>query len=187
MLLVTPGGNRGDAARCRELGVAGYLTGPVVAADIVDGVEAIVAGSDELVTRHWLKERRRTLYVLMADDSHTNRTLVTEILEQRGHHVVSAANGTEVVEAFERQMFDIVLLDIHMPDSDGYAAARLIRKLSHHGAAVPIVAVSGSVSDTGRKRAKDAGMANFLAKPYVPEMLVEVVETLARSTTPISA
>lgn len=184
MLLVTPGGNRGDAARCRELGISGYLTGPVVAADIVDAVEAIVAGSDELVTRHWLKERRRTLYVLVADDSETNRTMVTEVLEQRGHQVVSAPNGAEAVEAFERQVFDIVLLDLHMPDSDGYAASRMIRKLGSHGSAIPIVAVSGSVSDTGRARASDAGMNQFLAKPYVPEALVEIVETLARVRQP---
>ena len=184
MLLVTPGGNRGDAARCRELGISAYLTGPVVAADIVDAVEAIVAGADELVTRHWLKERRRTLYVLVADDSAANRTLVTEVLEQRGHHVVAASNGAEAVDAFESQVFDIVLLDLHMPDSDGYAASRLIRKLGSHGAAVPIVAVSGSVSDLGRRRASDAGMNEFLAKPYVPEALVEIVETLARVRQP---
>ncbi len=184
VLLVTPGGNRGDAARCREIGIAAYLTGPVVAGDIVDAVEAIVAGADELVTRHWLKERRRTLYVLMADDSAANRTLVGEILEQRGHHVVTASNGLEAVEAFESQVFDIVLLDLHMPDSDGYAASRLIRRLGTHGASVPIVAVSGSVSDTGRRRANDAGMNEFLAKPYVPEALVEVVEALARVRQP---
>jgi CheY-like chemotaxis protein len=184
MLLVTPGGNRGDAARCRELGVSGYLTGPVVAADIVDAVEAIVAGASELVTRHWLKERRRTLYVLIADDSETNRLMVTEVLEQRGHHVVAAGNGAEAVEAFERQVFDIALLDLHMPDSDGYAAARMIRKLGSHGRRIPIVAVSGSVSDAGRQRATEAGMNQFLAKPYVPEQLVEIVETLARVREP---
>lgn len=181
MLLVTPGGNRGDAARCRELGIAGYLTGPVVAADIV---EAIVADTGELVTRHWLKERRRTLYVLLADDSQANRIMVTEVLEQRGHQVVSASNGAEAVDAFERQVFDIVLLDLHMPDSDGYAASRMIRKLGTHGGEVPIVAVSGSVSDMGRQRAADAGMNQFLAKPYVPEALVEIVETLGRVRQP---
>ena len=184
MLLVTPGGNRGDAARCRELGIAGYLTGPVVAADIVDAVEAIVADTGELVTRHWLKERRRTLYVLLADDSQANRIMVTEVLEQRGHQVVSASNGAEAVDAFERQVFDIVLLDLHMPDSDGYAASRMIRKLGTHGGEVPIVAVSGSVSDMGRQRAADAGMNQFLAKPYVPEALVEIVETLGRVRQP---
>jgi CheY-like chemotaxis protein/nitrogen-specific signal transduction histidine kinase len=176
IVVVTPGGQRGDGARCREIGVAGYLTGPTVPGDVADTLEAVIAGVPELVTRHWLNERRRSLRVLVADDSATNRTLLTKMLENRGHRTITAANGLAVLDLVTDQAVDVVLLDLHMPELDGYAAAERIRALPGATAAVPIIAVSGSVSDAGRERCRALGIDSFVAKPFHPEHLLGLVE-----------
>lgn len=179
MILVAPGGQRGDAARCRELGIRAYLTGPLVAADVVDAMEAALAGTRELITRHWLKERRRVVSVVVADDSSTNRELLTALLRQRGHNVAQAATGSEAIDAVAKNPFDAVLLDLHMPEVDGYEAATQIRAMQGPISQVPIIAVSGSVSEEGKNRCREIGIDEFLTKPYDPEHLLEVVETLA--------
>ena len=178
MILLTPSGQRGDAARCRELEIGGYLTGPVVASDLADTIQAVLAGTPDLITRYWLREHRRSLSVLVADDSSTNRLLAARLLEKRGHHVVGAENGAEAVRALEQRDFDIVLMDVHMPLMDGYEAARQIRLLEGHRSLTPIVALTGSVNDEGRKRCLDAGMNHFIGKPFRVEDLLEIIDEL---------
>lgn len=181
IVVITPGGQRGDAARCRTIGVAGYLTGPVVPVDMADTIDAVLAGVPDLVTRHWLNERRRSLKVLVADDSITNRTLLARMLDGRGHLSVHAADGHEVLDMLAREEIDVVLLDLHMPNMDGYEAAEKIRALGDWHAEVPIVAVSGSVSDMGREKCLALGIDEFVAKPFRPEHILEMIERLARS------
>ena len=179
ILVVTPGGQRGDGARCRRLGIAGYLTGPVVPSDIADALDAVVAGVPELVTRHWLNERRKTLQVLVADDSETNRTLLSRMLEARGHRALLAIDGRAVMDVLATEEVDLVLLDLHMPRLDGYDTARQIRDLPTSTAGVPIIAVSGSVSDAGKRKCWELGINDFVAKPFRPEHILELVEVTA--------
>ncbi len=178
VVVITPGGQRGDGARCREIGIAAYLTGPLAPGDVADAIDAVVAGVPELVTRHWLNERRRSLRIVVADDSATNRTLLARMLEQRGHCPIAAADGTEVLDIIEGEHVDVVLLDLHMPELDGYDTATRIRAMAGDAATVPIIAVSGSVSEDGRDRCLEVGIDDFLAKPYRPEQLLAIVERL---------
>jgi CheY-like chemotaxis protein len=178
MILLTPSGQRGDAARCREIDIGGYLTGPLVASDLADTIQAVLAGSPDLITRYWLKEHRRSLAVLVADDSSTNRLLAARLLEKRGHQVVGVENGFEAVRALEQRDFDIVLMDVHMPLMDGYEASRQIRGLSGHRSLTPIVALTGSVNEEGRKRCLEAGMDRFIGKPFKVEDLLEIIDEL---------
>ena len=176
IIVITPGGQRGDAARCRSMGVSGYLTGPVVPADVADAIDAVFAGVTDLVTRHWLNERRKSLRILIADDSATNRTLLVRMVEGRGHTAIQAADGESVVEIVGREDLDVILLDLHMPRLDGFDAAAQIRALPGTQADVPIIAVSGSVSDAGRERCRALGIDDFIAKPFRPEHILEVIE-----------
>ncbi len=176
VVVITPAGQRGDAARCRALGVAAYLTGPIIEGDLVATVEAIGAGTPALITRHWLREHRATLRVLIADDSPTNRLVATRHLEERGHVAVCVENGQEAVDLLSSEAFDVVLMDIHMPVLDGYEASRAIRKLDGEAASVPIVALTGSVND--QVSCFEAGMDRFLTKPYRVEALFATIETL---------
>jgi CheY-like chemotaxis protein len=175
-------GKRGDAARCRERGIRGYLPRPMGAGDLIDVVRSSMAltssgDSATLVTRHWLREGRQSLHVLVVDDSSTNRFLLTRMLEQRGHSTVSAENGVEAVEASGLESFDVVLMDVMMPVMGGFEATRLIRETQSSSEVRPsIVAVSAFADSANIERAEDAGMDGFLAKPVKPEELFAAIE-----------
>ena len=175
-------GKRGDAARCRERGVRGYLPRPLDSGDLIDAVRSSMAltssgDSATLVTRHWLREGRLSLHVLVVDDSSTNRFLLTRMLEQRGHSTVTAANGAEAAETIGTEPFDVVLMDVMMPVMGGFEATRLIRDMHSSLPVQPlIVGVSAFADQANIERAEDAGMDGFLAKPVNPEDLFAVIE-----------
>ncbi|MBT8203609.1 MAG: response regulator, partial [Acidimicrobiia bacterium] len=143
-IVVTSSGQRGDAARCRELGVAAYLTRPLGPLDLRDAVRAVIHRSDDtLITRHWLREHRPRLRVLAADDSASNRLIITQMLELQDHDVVTVSDGAEAVDVFEPGEFDLILMDMEMPTLDGAGAARALRR---DGVTVPIIALTGHSS-----------------------------------------
>ncbi len=182
VVVVVASGKRGDAARCRERGVWGYLAKPLGSGDLVDVIRSTMALAESgdtatLVTRHWLREGRPSLHVLVVDDSATNRFLLTRMLEQRGHSTETACDGAEAVEASQRSSFDVVLMDVMMPDMDGLEATRLIREMHAGSTRRPfIVGVSAFADQLSIDRADDAGMDGFLAKPVRPDDLFTVVE-----------
>ena len=147
--------------------------------DVVRSSMALTSSGDSatLVTRHWLREGRQSLHVLVVDDSSTNRFLLTRMLEQRGHSTVSAEDGVAAVEASGSESFDVVLMDVMMPVMGGFEATRIIRE-KHSGAQVrpSIVAVSAFADPANIERAEDAGMDGFLAKPVKPEELFAAIE-----------
>ncbi len=146
---------------------------------MADAVEAVFAGVTDLVTRHWLNERRRSLRILIADDSAANRTLLVRMVEGRGHSAIEAEDGEAVLEVVACQDVDVILLDLHMPRLDGFTAASHIRSLPEANARVPIIAVSGSVSDSGRDRCRELGIDDFVTKPFRPEHILEIIERVA--------
>ena len=178
IIVVTSVGERGDAARCRELRVAGYLTRPT-AEELVEGLLAVLAGAlpvdlTTLVTRHWLRERRKRLEILVVDDSPTNRMTARRLLETRGHTVYSVVTGREAVEATETFRFDVVVMDLGLPELDGLEAARRIRS-SGAGFRVPIVgATTESMTDVESGFA-EAGIDVVVRKPFEPFELSEAI------------
>jgi len=185
LILLTSSGQRGDAARCRKLGIAGYLTKPVTPADLLAAIQLVVgrgAGPEErpLVTRFSLRPFRRRLRVLLAEDNPVNRTVATRILEKAGHAVVGVENGQEAVSAFEAQPFDVVLMDVQMPGMDGLAATAAIRKLeAKTGTRTPIIALTARAMRGDRDECLRAGMDGYLAKPIRVEELLSALERLA--------
>ncbi len=178
-LFITPSGQRGDAARCRDLGIGAYLTGAVTPEVLAGALRAVLDGADGLVTRHWLRERRRPLRILLADDSATNRMLATRLLERRGHKVTAVADGAEAVAAFAAGEYDAVLLDVEMPVLDGVAAARRIRDAEPDGRRTPVLALTGHVAPEDEQRFRTAGMDGLVPKPFQP---ADLVAALARAT-----
>ncbi len=168
-LFLTPSGQRGDAARCRALGIAAYLTGLMTSEDLTAALRAVLEGSADLVTRHWLREHRRSLRILLADDSSTNRLIATRMLERQGHEVVAVQDGRAAVEAFrDGGRFDAVLMDLEMPEMDGLAAARHIRE-AEDGHRTPMLALTGHVSEADGERVRAAGMDGLIPKPFQPD------------------
>jgi two-component system sensor histidine kinase/response regulator len=127
-LLLTAAGRRGDGARCRELGIAGYLVKPVTSQELLDTIQVAlkIKATGEtparLVTRHALEESQKALHILLAEDNLVNQRLATRLLEKRGHVVTVVETGKQALDILEHETFDVVLMDVQMPEMDGLEA-----------------------------------------------------------------
>jgi two-component system sensor histidine kinase/response regulator len=188
IMMLTSAGQRGDAARCLELGVAAYLTKPIKQSDLLDAIlTALGNGSREaspsrLVTRHSLRETRQVLRILLAKDNAVNQVLATRLLEKRGHTVVVANNGREALAQLEKAAFmgfDIVLMDVQMPEMDGFEATSVIRKNEMSSVKhLPIIALTARAMKGDHERCLAAGMDAYISKPIQPLELFAAIEKL---------
>ncbi|MGB6485058.1 MAG: response regulator [Candidatus Acidiferrales bacterium] len=190
IVILTSGAERGDAARCQKLGVAAYLSKPFDRLELrevlirVLGTATATQVDRDLVTRHTLREQRRALSVLVAEDNAVNLRLITRLLEKRGHSVVLAQNGQEALEAIEKQPFDIVLMDAQMPEMDGFEATKRIReKEKVSGIHLPIIALTAYAMQGDKERCLASGMDGYVSKPLKAEELFSVIEKLVPSIT----
>ena len=182
IMMLSSAGQRGDAKRCRELGVAAYLTKPVRQGELLDailtalGTRPTKEASPALVTRHSLREASNHLRILLVEDNAVNQVLAKRLLEKRGHSVVVAGNGKEALAALEKQSFDLVFMDVQMPEMDGLEATAAIRakeKISGNHLAVIAMTAHAMVGD--RERCLDAGMDDYITKPIRLDELARVL------------
>src|SRR5437899_3325524 len=189
LLILTSAGQRGDGERCRQLGIQAYLTKPIARADLIEAVGTVLAGTPsagggaDLVTRHSIAESRHALRILLAEDNPVNQQVATAILLKRGHQVDVVSNGREAVDAVRARRYDAVLMDIQMPEMDGFAAADAIRALPQ-GRALPIIALTAHALSGERERCLSAGMSGYLAKPFKAHELFALVEGSSDRPTP---
>ncbi|MGA2984770.1 MAG: response regulator [Terriglobia bacterium] len=186
IMMLTSAGKRGDAARCREMGLEGYLTKPVSQSALLDAVLR-VAGSKRpevkpaLVTRHSLREEGRSLRILLAEDNAVNQLLATRLLEKQGHRVVTVGNGRAALERLEKETFDLIFMDIQMPEMDGFEATAAIRKEEEStGKHLVIVAMTAHAMEGDRERCLAAGMDGYIAKPIHAKDLKDTIENLVQ-------
>jgi PAS domain S-box-containing protein len=172
VVLLTLSGRRGDAARCRRIGVSAYLTKPIAPLDLIDAVRALIrsgARSDrpKLVTRHSLRETRKRLRVLVAGDNPVNQLITRRLLQKAGHQPVMVRNGQEALESLERQSFDVIFMDLQMPEMDGFMATEALRG-GEAGADrhLPVIALSSNPDEATRERCLRAGIDAILGKPF---------------------
>src|SRR6266404_4090237 len=189
VIMLTSGGFRGDAARCRELGIKGYLTKPIKRSDLLEAINVVLGSqtgaeaSASLVTLHSLRESRGRLRILLAEDNRVNQVLAVRLLEKRGHEVVVARNGEEALEALDKQAFDLVLMDVQMPERDGLQATMAIRKGEMKtGKHIPIIAMTAHAMAGDKERCLEAGMDDYLTKPIRPEQLGDVLKRYSLAT-----
>ena len=150
VMMLSSAGQHGDALRCRELGVAAYLTKPVRVADLLGAILAALEtrpqGKDTeplLVTRHSVRESRPGMHILLVEDNEVNQLVALRLLEKQGHTVKVAPNGKKALEALEQEAFDVILMDIQMPEMNGWEATEAIRKKERiTGGHIPIVAMT---------------------------------------------
>ena len=122
-------------------------------------------------------ETFRPLQVLLAEDNPVNQQLTMELLEMRGHTVKLANNGREVLAALEQHSFDVVLMDVNMPEMDGFQTTAAIREREKaDGTHLPIIALTGFGMKADRERCLQAGMDGYLCKPIRSQELFEAVE-----------
>ena len=187
ILMLTSGGRPGDAARCRQMGIAAYLLKPVKQSELLDAILLAIgtpsgASPQPLVTRHSVREARRRLHILLAEDNPVNQALVMRLLEKRGHSVEVVADGKQALKALERSSsarFDLILMDVQMPEMDGVECATRIRaKEDGGGSRIPIVALTAHAMVGDRERFLALGMDGYLSKPIRAHDLFRTIEDL---------
>jgi signal transduction histidine kinase/CheY-like chemotaxis protein len=190
IMMLTSAGHRGDAERCKALGISAYLLKPIRQSELREAIARVLGakehrGAIPLITRYSLYDARdpaSVLSVLLVEDNPVNQRLATRMLEKRGHRVVLAGNGREALEALAKGSFDLVLMDVQMPEMDGFQATAAIReKEKGTSAHLPVVALTAHAIKGDREKCLAAGMDGYLAKPIKPRELDDVLESyLAR-------
>jgi two-component system sensor histidine kinase/response regulator len=190
LILLTSVGLRGEAEQARRVGFAAYLTKPVRQSHLFDAIATVMstpvdntAGADavseekQIVTRYNLKEARERARplrgrVLVAEDNAVNQKVAVMMLENLGYRADVAANGKEAVDSISRISYSAVLMDVQMPEMDGYEATAAIRK-SEEGARrrTPVIAMTANAMKGDREKALQAGMDDYIPKPVKLEEL----------------
>jgi two-component system sensor histidine kinase/response regulator len=185
VMMLSSAGQSGDAARCRRLGIAAYLTKPVGQTELLDAILTTLGPRRKnrtaaaLVTRHSLREGRHSLHILLAEDNIVNQTLAVRLLEKNGHTVTLARNGREALEALERQSYDLILMDVQMPEMNGWEATQAIRENEKAtGAHIPIVAMTAHAMKGDEEKCLAAGMDAYLTKPIRTQELFATLDRI---------
>jgi two-component system, sensor histidine kinase and response regulator len=185
IMMLTSAGHRGDAERCKALGISAYLLKPIRQSELREAIARVLGAKEQqgaipLITRYSLYDARdpeSVLRVLLVEDNPVNQRLATRMLEKRGHRVVLAGNGREALEALAKGSFDLVLMDVQMPEMDGFQATAAIREMERStGAHLPVVALTAHAIKGDRERCLAAGMDGYLTKPIRPRELDDVLE-----------
>ena len=182
VMMLTSEGQRGHAARCRELGIASYLMKPISQSELLDAIMTALGEpgrpSIPLITRHSLREARRKLHLLLAEDNPVNQTLAVRLLQKLGHTVTVANNGAEALQHWQTSQgeFDAILMDVDMPVMNGYEATQRIRALEQErgeldATRIPIVAMTAHAMQGARETCLRHGMDAYLPKPIDTEAL----------------
>jgi signal transduction histidine kinase/CheY-like chemotaxis protein len=180
IVALTTGRRREDAVRCVELGILFHLAKPVRRAELHAALEGALS-SKSIPSRHAprapLLSSGRTLRVLIAEDNPVNQQLAQRLLEKRGHTTLSACNGLEALEILERETVDVVLMDVHMPQMDGFEATAAIRRKEElSGGHQIIIAATADAMEGDETKCLAAGMDAYLSKPISLKAFIEAVE-----------
>lgn len=182
IIILTSMGKRGDAARLEALGCSGYLLKPVKQQMLNEALAAVLKGEDEkekgIITRHVIAEKHTgDKHLLLAEDNSINQKLAVAILQKAGYSVDVVDNG---IQAFEKTVsggYSAVLMDVQMPELDGFEATRKIRDWENmHGQHIPIIAMTADAMKGDREKCLDAGMDDYLTKPIESSILRNVLE-----------
>jgi signal transduction histidine kinase/DNA-binding response OmpR family regulator len=184
ILMLTSAGQRGDGARCQDLGVSAYLTKPVGRPELRDTIAMVLGRKAEAaasgpVTRHRLPEVRPVAgkRILLAEDNPINQAVARRLLQKNGYTVVIAENGREALLALDRENFDLVLMDVQMPEMDGFEATAAIREKERTtGRRLPIIAMTAHAMKGDEERCLRAGMDGYLSKPISAQTLCAILE-----------
>jgi signal transduction histidine kinase/CheY-like chemotaxis protein len=185
IMMLTSTGHRGDAARCQELGVAAYLPKPIRQSELREAMARALGAKEKegvipLITRFSLQDGldpSEFLRVLLVEDNAVNQRLAARLLEKRGHRVVVTANGLEALTALEKGGFDLVFMDVQMPEMDGFEATAAIRKQEKlSGKRQEVIALTAHAMKGDQERCLAAGMDGYLSKPIRAQELEAILE-----------
>ena len=194
LIMVTSGGQRGDSARMKKVGFSAYLTKPLKRSQLYDaivqvsnlGTERHIGPSQTIVTKHSVADaNKRKIRILVAEDNMINQQVALNILDKFGYRADAVANGQEAVQALEMIPYDLVLMDVQMPEMDGLKATRMIRNpdtaVMHHD--IPIIAMTAHAVKGYREKCLESGMDDYTTKPIDPKELLDKIENWTQYRT----
>ncbi len=180
IIIITSMGMVGDSKTCKDIGIQGYLLKPVkkeevkmIIAFVMGQIQKIEKAEPALITRHSLEdEERRKVQILLVEDYPTNQQIVLRYLKKAGLNVTLAETGKQAIDLFKTKQFNLILMDIQMPEMDGYEATKAIRNLEKELAGVkkapdrvPIIAMTAYAMQGDREECLNQGMDDYLSKP----------------------
>jgi signal transduction histidine kinase/DNA-binding response OmpR family regulator len=195
IMMLSSSTRQGDADRCKEIGIAQYLTKPIKQSVLLDSILTVMGArrrqSAEAADQPGLPPDAqgaapRQLRILLAEDNAINQCLAVRMLERAGHSVVVAANGRKAVQAAEQGDFDVILMDMQMPEMDGFEAAAAVRAREARAGRksyIPIIALTAHALKGDREKCLAAGMDGYVSKPIRANMLFKVIEEVVPMTT----
>jgi CheY-like chemotaxis protein len=185
ILMLSSASHPGDITRSEKLKVSAYVLKPVGQSDLRRAIEKALGAPDNkgpvpLTTQHSRRDANGPtvpLRVLVAEDNQVNQLLATRLLDKRGHHVIVARNGIEALAALDQHDFDLVLMDLQMPEMDGFEATAVIREREKgSGFHLPVIALTAHAMKGDREKCLAAGMDGYLTKPIRVLELDEILE-----------
>jgi signal transduction histidine kinase/CheY-like chemotaxis protein len=186
LILLTSRGIRGDAARARDVGFDAYLTKPIKQSQMFNAIVSVFGKKMEhkenpekaqIITRHTLAENQQHgPRILLVEDNAVNQKVALIHLRKMGYTADVSNNGLEGVEAVKNGNYDVVIMDIQMPEMDGYEATRVIRQAENNSHHLPIIAMTANAMKGDREKCLEAGMNDYLSKPVNPKLLKEKLE-----------
>ena len=184
VIMLIRAGQRKDLLRCQEVAIAGYLTKPIKPSELLDSLRKVLSRKLQTASvvhapRPPARRQREPMHILLAEDHPVNQKLAVRILEKQQHSVVVVEDGREALAALENEHFDLVLMDVQMPEMNGFEATAAIREKERTtGAHVPIIAMTAHAMEDDFKRCLQAGMDGYLTKPFMPKALYEAIDNL---------
>ena len=184
IVMLTSAGGRGDTERCENLNVAAYLLKPIRQAELKSAILRVMEerGQPKAILPEPVTSKKEPgakgepLRILVAEDNAVNQRLIVRMLEKRGHQVTVAMNGREAASAAEQGKFDLVLMDVQMPEMDGFEATATIRaREKGSGEHLTIIALTAHAMKGDREKCLDKGMDDYLTKPLQPKELDELL------------
>jgi two-component system, sensor histidine kinase and response regulator len=183
IMMLTSDDQSSSAARCRKMGVEAYLIKPIKPPELLATIRKLLGRGEAeapLPARTDAPECLRRLSVLIAEDNNVNQRLAVVMMQKLGHYTTVVTNGIEAVAKWKEGQFDLILMDVQMPELDGYEATRRIR--SHElstGTRVPIIAMTAHAMSGDRERCLEEGMDDYVSKPVRREALEEAIGRIA--------
>lgn len=188
IVILTSMGRRGDAARMQSLGCVGYLLKPIKQAQLYSILETVLGrpkteeDKPAFITRHTISEQEKRkvahqeIRILLAEDNHINRKVAVNLLQRASYTVDVVENGRLAVEAVKNTPYDLILMDVQMPEMDGFEATKIIRDHESSVRHTPIIAMTAHAMKGDREKCLEAGMDDYISKPLEPEQVFSAIQ-----------
>ena len=187
MIMFTSVASRGDASKMADAGFSAFLTKPITFQQFRECLLQVLTEKDAdedisskgIITKHSIAESRKEKFrILLAEDNAVNRKVAQKIIEKLGYSTTAVENGQEAIDELSKNEYDLVFMDIQMPEMDGLQATRLIRDekstvINHR---VRVVAMTAHAMQGDREKALKAGMDDYITKPVKPEIVSEKIQ-----------